>query len=273
MLPDRLPVPPAAAGAAAACSLPACAAAAGASGHRAAAEAEPDFRVDDAAEVLHWLTRLRDQGTELSLVGPLGDALATRIWSIDAAHRELGLAADHATPALPRLVQGDEATAIGHLDQVRLQFELGQLLLVRGERHQALRARLPQRLWRFQRRACYRLPLAERSAPRLQLRHPALPHMQLALRVVDLSAGGCALALPADLPELQPGSMLHGARLTLDEATAFDLSLRLQHLSSLDGDATLRLGCAFAGLDDAAQRALQRFIDRAQQRRRVLGGS
>ena len=41
--------------------------------------------------------------------------------------------------------------------------------------------------------ACARSSATRRRA---RLRHPAIPDMQLALRVVDVSAGGCALSLP-----------------------------------------------------------------------------
>jgi c-di-GMP-binding flagellar brake protein YcgR len=95
--------------------------------------------------------------------------------------------------------------------------------------------------------------------------------MRLGLRIVDLSAGGCALQLPDDVPALQPGSELRGARVELDSDTAFYATLRLQHVSTLHGGLRgARLGCAFADLDGAAQRLLQRYIDHAQQRRRLL---
>ena len=95
--------------------------------------------------------------------------------------------------------------------------------------------------------------------------------MRLGLRIVDLSVGGCALQLPDDVPALQPGTELRGARVELDAHTAFGATLRLQHVGTLHGAARgLYLGCAFTDLDGAAQRALQRYIDHTQPRRRVL---
>jgi c-di-GMP-binding flagellar brake protein YcgR len=229
-----------------------------------------DFRLDDPLQVLHWLRRLRDEGVRLNLVSPQGDALATQIWSVDEVHGQLSFAADADGLDLQRLAQGDEALAVGWLDQVKLQFELDQLVLVRGHGHRALRARLPRVLWRFQRRDAYRLPLPAGQPPQARFRHPSIPDMQVLLRIVDLSAGGCALVLPPDLPELQPGTLLHGAQVELEPSTRFDATLRLQHVSAMHGGDGARLGCAFVDLAPQAQRTLQRFIDRTQRRRRVL---
>ena len=60
-------------------------------------------------------------------------------------------------------------------------------------------------------------------------------------------------------------------RIELDSDTGFDATLRLQHVSALHGGgAGQRLGCEFLALDGPAQRALQRYIDHTQQRRRLL---
>jgi c-di-GMP-binding flagellar brake protein YcgR len=234
------------------------------------ADASADFRIDDPAQVLHWLRRLRDDGVPLNLLSPQGDAVATQVWSIDDAHAQVSFAADAAGIHLQRLAQGDEALAVGYLDHVKLQFELEQLVLVRGHGHRALRARLPRVIWRFQRRGAYRLPLHAGQPPQARLRHPSIPDMQVTLRIVDLSAGGCALVLPPELPELQPGTLLHGVRVELEPSTGFDATLRLQHVSAMHGGDGARLGGAFVDLAAEAQRALQRLIDRTQRRRRAL---
>jgi len=94
----------------------------------------------------------------------------------------------------------------------------------------------------------------------------------MALRVLDVSVGGCALALPADVPPLAAGVQIAGARIELDGDTRFDTTLTLQHVSSGMGSAATsqRLGCAFGKLDGAAQRALQRYIEQTQKRQRLF---
>jgi c-di-GMP-binding flagellar brake protein YcgR len=134
-----------------------------------------------------------------------------------------------------------------------------------------LRTAWPHPLYRFQRRAAYRVRTPERHAPKALLRHPAIPDMQLTLRIIDVSAGGIALSLPEDVPALQPGVRLNGVRIELDADTGFVATLQLQHVSLLQpGASARRLGCTMLELNGAAQRALQRYIDRTQQRRRLL---
>jgi c-di-GMP-binding flagellar brake protein YcgR len=50
--------------------------------------------------------------------------------------------------------------------------------------------------------------------------------MQLALRVLDVSIGGCALLLPADVPALEPGVTLQGVEIELDADTRFVVTCR-----------------------------------------------
>jgi c-di-GMP-binding flagellar brake protein YcgR len=97
-----------------------------------------------------------------------------------------------------------------------------------------------------------------------------MPEMALTLRVLDISAGGCALFLPDDVPPLPAGVRLQGVRLELDAGTHFDATLQLHHVSSLSASGGVRLGCSLHDLDAGAQRSLQRYIDVTQKRRRML---
>ena len=75
----------------------------------------------------------------------------------------------------------------------------------------ALSASHPHEVFRFQRRSGYRV----RPLPRRRWRAcaiPMLPDMRLALRVLDLSIGGCALLLPDDVPPLPVGAQINGGR-------------------------------------------------------------
>lgn len=230
-----------------------------------------EFRVSDPAEQLRLLKQLRDGSVPVQLSAPGVAAVASQIWSLEPAQRQLSFSADADSLPMQQLAQGDEAVAVAYLDHVKLQFDLAGLLLVRAARSSALRAQWPELLYRFQRRDTYRVRQFDRHGPHVQLRHPSLPDMRLRLRIVDLSVGGCAVQLPDDVPALQAGTELRGVRITLDDDSGFEATLRLQHVSTLHGSgAGVRLGCAFAGLDGAAQRLLQRYIDRTQQRRRLL---
>jgi c-di-GMP-binding flagellar brake protein YcgR len=230
-----------------------------------------EFRVADSAELLRLLRQLCDGSVPLALSAPQGVAVGTQLWSVDPAQRQISFSADADSVHMQRLAQCDEAVAVAYLDSVKLQFDLGDLMLVHGSQGCALRAQLPSVLYRFQRRASFRVRIFERRTPQARLRHPSMPDMRLALRIVDISVGGCALVLPEDVPALQPGSRLGGVRIELDGDTGFDATLLLQHVSAMHGGGRgVRLGCEFTGLQGQAQRSLQRYIDQTQQRRRLL---
>src|SRR5574337_1625314 len=101
---------------------------------------------------------------------------------------------------------------------------------------------------RLQRRAVYRVRGAGPRTLRVEFRHPALPEMQLALRVLDLGVDGCALLLPPDVPAIAPGITINGARIRIGDELPLGISLQVQHLTSIQpGAPGARLGCRFAG--------------------------
>lgn len=229
------------------------------------------FRSSHPREVMALLRELRDGTTPVALSAPGGINLGASVWTVDDERQRIAFDVESGDPQLPGLVEANEVTAVAYLDAVKLQFELQDLVLVRSPRATALQARLPRHVYRFQRRTAYRVRTLERGAPVARLRHPSLPDMQLALRVVDVSIGGCALALPGDVPPLLPGSVINGVALELDTDTLLTVTLRIQHASSvLSKTGGLRLGCEILRPDNATERSLLRYIDHTQKRRRLL---
>jgi flagellar brake protein len=228
------------------------------------------FRVSNGTEIAALLRQLRDGSVPVNLNAPDGAAMPATLWSIDSAQSRISFSADEGHPALQRFVYADEAVAVAYLDSVKLQFDLLGMLLVRSARACALQCALPRSMLRFQRRTAYRVRTNERHAPTARLRHPAIPDMGLSLRVLDVSIGGCALFLPADVPLIEPGMRLDGVRIELDADTRFTAALQMMHVSSVSAGLGVRLGCEWAQIDGAAQRALQRYIDQTQKRQRLL---
>lgn len=229
------------------------------------------FRVEHPREILALLKSVRDTSTPVTLTGPEGLQLSATLWTLDPDRQRLSFAVEAGDPQLPTLVECDEVSAIAYLEAIKLQADLHGIMLVHSQRATVLQAALPRRLYRFQRRGAYRVrALGERGAS-AQMRHPGLPEMALTLRVLDVSAGGCALQLPPDVPPLPLGTIVHGVQFHLDADTRFEAALRLQHVTSIaTPGAGVRLGCEMRRLDPDAQRALQRWIDATQKRRRLL---
>jgi c-di-GMP-binding flagellar brake protein YcgR len=229
------------------------------------------FRVRDPAEVKALLRSLMDRSVTVNLNGSDGSAYATTLWTIDPAQGRLAFTADLMAPAVHRLVEADEAVAVGYLDQIKLQFDVADRMLVHGHQSCVLQAAMPREIFRFQRRNAFRVRPLERSAPTAHFRHPAIPDMTLELRVLDLSVGGCALFMPADMPMFEPGVQINDAVIELDAGTLLRGTLVVHHVTSIQPQARgVRLGCELAHLDPEATRLLQRYIDQTQKRRRML---
>jgi flagellar brake protein len=229
------------------------------------------LRVRAPAEIETVLRQLIEGGTALHLSAPDGCCYTTRLNLLEAPRRRIGFVAEPLHPQLQHLLDLNEASAVGFLDSVKLQFELQHLVLAHGGRSCTLLADMPQELFRFQRRNSFRVRTPERGTPTAWLYHPALPDTPLSLRVLDVSAEGCALFLPNDVPPLTPGMQLDAVRLELDADTRLQATLQVQHVTALSAQGRgVRLGCALVGASGEAHRALQRYIDHTQKRRRVL---
>ncbi len=235
-----------------------------------------EFRVGAAAERLRLLRELRDTHAPVILSAPDGITLSTTLWAVDAGADRVNFSADPGSTQLPRLVEANEIVAVAYLASVKLQFDLHDPVLVRGHNSCALQCPMPHEIHRFQRRNAFRVRTPERLSPVVRMRHPAVPEIPLALRMLDVSIGGCALWMPQDLPPLQAGTVFGSVMVELDADTRFEVELTLQHVSggcSNSGGndrpaAGVRLGCEWQRLSGSAARVLQRWIDRTQQRRR-----
>lgn len=229
------------------------------------------FRVDHPGEIAALLKQLAEGSLPVNLSGPDGAAMTTELWTVDRDARRIVFNTDALHPHLQALVDGGEITAVAYLDAVKLQFDLRQALLVRGARATTLQAQMPRELYRFQRRSSFRVRTLERHSPTAHLRHPAIADMRLSLRVLDVSIGGCALFLPDDVPPFDAGVQLDGVRIELDAETRFIASLVMHHVTAIAPSSRgVRLGCEWATLEGQAERALQRYIDQTQKRRRLL---
>ncbi|RVT49014.1 flagellar brake protein [Rubrivivax albus] len=234
-------------------------------------DAWQEFRVAHPGEILAYLRQLRDGAVPVQLSSPDAHALSVSLWSIDERAGNLSFSIDADRPQLPAMIESDELVGVAYLDSVKLQFDLERPLIVRGRSGAVLQTAWPQEMYRFQRRQSYRVRTLERHAPTAHLRHPAMPDMLLPLRVLDVSAGGCALFVGDDVPPLKPGTRLGAVRIDLDADTRFDTGLSLQHVTAIHpGQRGIRIGCEWTDLGPAAARALQRYIDQTQKHRRML---
>jgi flagellar brake protein len=234
-----------------------------------------DFRITAAVELATMLKRLMDGNVAVNLVAPNGVAVTVKLSTCHAERGVISFNARHHLEAdqaaLQALIECNEAVAVGYLDSVKVQFDLHSLVLVHHGDASAVSCSYPQEIFRFQRRNGFRVRPLMSEAPTARLRHPVFPEVELNLRVLDVSTGGCALFLPEDAPMIEPGVVMHSVTLELDADTTVSLPLRLQHVSSLQLDARgVRLGCEWIELGSGTLRTLQRYIDLTQKARRQM---
>jgi c-di-GMP-binding flagellar brake protein YcgR len=217
------------------------------------------------------LKQLLDGSILLNLNGSDGRVFTSAIWTLDSTRGTIGFNADPNDPAMQSVLHSREVTVVGYLESVKVQFDVQNLVLVHGNKASVLSCPFPREMFRFQRRNTFRVRTIERTSPTASFRHPGIPDMSLALRVLDVSIGGCALLQPANVPNLQPGAVIKGVRLSLDAETQIDAGLMLHHVTSTGAEnGSVRLGCEIVGMTPTAQRALQLYIDQTQKRRRMM---
>jgi flagellar brake protein len=230
-----------------------------------------EFRLTGPREIAAMLRQLCDGCVQVNLNASDGSVVSATVWSMDAARGSLGFSVNPDDPALNGLLESQEVVVVAYLESVKLQFDVHDLVLVRGARGSVLTVAYPSELFRFQRRNAYRVRTSLRNSPVARVRHTDIADMQLALRVVDLSIGGCALFLPDDVPAMTVGVVMTQVELEIDADTRLHVNVRLQHVTRLGAEARgVRLGCEFVRPDAAAERALQRYIDQAQKRARLM---
>ncbi|WP_273490850.1 flagellar brake protein [Roseateles chitosanitabidus] len=226
---------------------------------------DADFRLDAPGEIMNWLRELLRSQARIQLTTPDGAAIHTVLRSLDTPQGMLTMEAPQARDTLPPILSSDELVATAFLDKIKLQFDVSGLVAIRGE-GEVLRAPVPLRIYRFQRRQAYRVASAGQLYPALKLNGADLPR----IRVVNVSAGGVALQWPANVvPAPRALEELSGT-LELEREVSFSTLLRVQHLTEGEDGAPHHVGCAFVSLAPTAARALQVFIDQAQKRERLM---
>jgi c-di-GMP-binding flagellar brake protein YcgR len=225
------------------------------------------YRLDDRAEIAAVLRQLIDGQVPVTMSDRSGVSLVTALWAADESGRRLVLSADPTKPEVQALVLAGEGEATAYLDNVKLQFDLDDLVLVHGRGASAFNARYPTEAYRFQKRDSFRVQPLSHTRPTARFALPGGPSLQA--RVLDLSHGGIAILWPAGLPVPALGDVLEARPLQVDPHTGVACSIRVVHIGA-SGAQGVRLGCEISGLTPDDARVLQRYIDHTQRRQHML---
>jgi len=226
-----------------------------------------EFQIQAAGEIEALLRVLYREQTRITLSNEAGVSLPSRLCTLDPTHAALSFEVRSGDPSVSELTASGDVTATAYLNDIRIQFELEELMRVNATEGAVLRSPWPALLYRFQRRNAFRVRPTNRS-PQARLPHPQQT-AELRLRILDLSMGGLSLLLPPDVSPWPPGTVLPAVQVELDRDTRFKTSLRVQHVH-VPSDSGTPVGLAFAPLEHVASQELQLYIDHAQKRSRLL---
>jgi len=238
---------------------------------RAAQESLDDYRIASSVEIQALLEQVQAQRALVTLSSPDGASYTTLLCGIDPRLGLISFSGDGGDDAMQALLESDEIVAVVYLDRIKVQFDIEGLVHVRGQ-SEALNARMPQVVFRFQRRSAFRVQPISSHGPVAELRHPAMPDMRLSLRVLDVSLSGVALFLPEDVPPIAAGVRIGQCLIRLDADTELDVGLVIHHVTATHPDTRgARLGCELTQLQ-GSDRSLQHYIHQTQKRRSALTG-
>ncbi len=168
--------------------------------------------------------------------------------------------------------EATHVTCVSRLDRIHVQFRLQGLTRVMQGGQIAFRADLPESVLRLQRREFYRLqtPISEGVSCTLALPRVDGSRREAELRILDISGGGVAIAVPPVGVHFEPGTEFPDSLLRLPDTAPISARLVVRNLFRITrrgGAEVLRAGCEFADLPRGAEDAIQRYILRAERTR------
>lgn len=161
------------------------------------------------------------------------------------------------------------------LDEIRIQFEVATPTHAMHEAYPVLLTAMPDSILRLQRREFYRLsvPITDPVSCVLSIEDGNAGRRTSEVRVLDISNGGVAVIVPPDHVPFSPGTTFPNCTLTIPDAGAATVTLRVCsvfHATTPDGRRRLRAGCEFADVPAKFAAQIQRYIFRVERERRAL---
>lgn len=178
-----------------------------------------------------------------------------------------------------RSLEAERLLCVTQLDKVRIQFRVSGSAEILLDGHAALAAPIPAEILRLQRRDAFRLqvPLSHQLKCVLPMRElnrddPEISSRTIEAPVIDISASGLSLEIPASKTPPTVGDMIDGCNLQLPgDPVGVNLEVRYHGRRILgDGREVVRLGCSFVSLPTRAANQIQRYIYQTEDRKSVV---
>jgi len=240
-----------------------------ASPHAGNLYADDRYMVRNPHQVRHLLQAMIDQRAMLT-VHPDGrdQSFPSAVLEVDSH----GVILDASpVPSVNQSVENASSLlCFGQVDKVTVRFHLHGHHRIDRDGHVAFEAGLPEEAHHLQRREFYRLETPVGDSPYFELPDPDGGEA-IRLRVLDISAGGIALLLPAEQSLLKLQSRYTGL-LDIPESTPFSTALvvcNLRQQRQPNGVEMTRAGLRFSDLPRGADNTIQRYIFRIDRLRKA----
>jgi c-di-GMP-binding flagellar brake protein YcgR len=171
-----------------------------------------------------------------------------------------------------RMAEASRMVCMAQLDLVPIRFRLSAATRIVHEDYVAFAAPWPLALLRLQRRETYRLPSSATAPATVHVGDadrppdPASP----GLRVLDISGGGLALAVPEGrLSRFEPSTRLAPCLLRLGEAAPLRVAIEVVYTRAHEvrGAMHWRAGCRFVDLPAAIEQQVMQYIFQVERQR------
>lgn len=243
------------------------------------ADDESRYLLRDPLEIVHLIRMLAaERALVTAYLAPGSQSLLTMVLGLTSGEDAV-LLDGSTSEAINRQVElAERITCITHLDKVRVQFSLGTPSRQTTGNGAVFSTALPTEVLRLQRRDFFRLntPVAQTvlcSIP-LDTRHGIGGRVEM--RILDISTGGIAVAVPPSGLALVPGMSFDGCQLKLPASEPISAQLTVRNVFRLvtrNGTEMLRAGCQFTGLSPQAEGMIQRYIMKNEKQRSALARS
>lgn len=171
-----------------------------------------------------------------------------------------------------RIAGSGRLVFVGSHSQVKIQFTANRVSDAEYRGYPAFYLRLPESIYRLQRREYYRLTTPISDPLRCIIATGKSPAVQpREVTIMDISVGGVGLTCAETDAELVPGLSYPDCRINLPEAGAISGTIEVRNLvllTSASGHTHKRAGCEFKNLDSQSVMLIQRYVTNMQRRRK-----
>lgn len=237
------------------------------------ADDEAKYVMRDGREILAILRNLVAARALVSArLAPGGESVLSTLVDVAEDGSSVLLDGSADTQQNARMERAEALDCVTQLDKVRIQFLLRGQRIVQEGGAPGLRAPRPTALLRLQRREFYRLqtPLSQGTICTVTLPREDGSRKEADLRIIDISGGGVAIAVPPVGVHFDKGDEFPDSLLRLPDTAPIPIRLIVRNLfriTSRGGAEVLRAGCEFADLPRGGEDAIQRYILRIERER------